>query len=143
RPADAAARPVAAIGGVAAGERLQRDRRRALPLAVAVAVVGDARLRAAAGAGEDEDAFVAGQPVAQGLAGTGRIRRPGDCGHAEMLTGAASRCSVDPSLRAGVFFPGVVPVAVKPARPCNLPGVAAPWGPKKGSSPDCGDCEHG
>src|SRR5690606_7242702 len=97
RPADAAARPVASVGGIASGQLLQGDRRAALPFAVAVAVVGDARTGAAAGAGEDEQALVAPDPVAQGAGGGpaagGKVWHRG---HGRMLTGGVWRIRRSP-----------------------------------------------
>ncbi|CAM2137963.1 hypothetical protein PT2222_100050 [Paraburkholderia tropica] len=59
RPAQHAARPVAAARAVRAEKLLQRDGRRTLPRAVFVAIAGDARIRADARAGQHEQARVA------------------------------------------------------------------------------------
>src|SRR5690606_22736570 len=83
RPPDGAARPVASVGGVAAGQGLQGDGLGAFPVSIAVAIVGNARAGAAAGAGQDEKAFVPAEPVAQ-ASGGGRVRERevGGGGHA-------------------------------------------------------------
>ncbi len=56
RPADHAARPVAAPRGIGAEEFVKLDRRRAHPLTVAVAVTGNAGIGADARAGQHEQA---------------------------------------------------------------------------------------
>src|SRR3954469_15219750 len=67
RPARVRARPVTAVDGLLRAERLDHDRRPALPVAVLVAIVGNARRGAAAGAGEHEHTVMRRDPVSQSL----------------------------------------------------------------------------